>query len=124
MKAASVQAWRRQAVAAARVATVLLAAVPAMAPVRAADEALPPGSAAAPAPALALTDLGQALLRPASGPNAVVSPVATAVALGLVQAGANAAAETEIEARFGAGRNGARALRQTFRLAAFIQWSR
>ena len=113
MKAASVQAWRRQAVAAARVATVLLAAVPAMAPVRAADEALPPGSAAAPAPALALTDLGQALLRPASGPNAVVSPVATAVALGLVQAGANGAAETEIEALFGAGRNGARALRQT-----------
>ena len=106
MKAASLKAWRRQAVAAAAGAMVL-ALVPAMAPVRAADDA------PAPAPALALTDLGQALLRPASGPNAVVSPVATAVALGLVQAGANGAAETEIEALFGSGRNGARALRQT-----------
>ena len=115
MKAVSVKAWRREAVAAARVATVLLAAVPAMAPVRAADDASAPGSAAvaAHAPALALTDLGQALLRSTSGPNAVVSPVATAVALGLVQAGANGAAETEIEALFGAGRNGVRALRQT-----------
>ena len=111
MKPVSVKAWRRQAVAAAKVATVLLAAMPAMAPVRAADDAS--ASAPALAPALALTDLGQALLRPASGPNAVVSPVATAVALGLVQAGANGAAEAEIEALFGGGRNGARALRQT-----------
>ena len=105
MKAAGVRAWRRQAVAAA----VLLAAVPALAPVRAADDV----SSATNAPALALTDLGQALLRPASGPNAVVSPVAAAVALGLVQAGANGAAETEIEALFGSGRHGARSLRQT-----------
>ena len=107
MKAACLTMWRRQAVAAA----VVMAAVPAMAPVRAADES----SAASPAhsPAPALTDLGQALLRLASGPNAVVSPVATAVALGLVQAGANGAAETEIEALFGNGRIGAHALRQT-----------
>lgn len=107
MKAACLKAWRRQAAA----ATVVLAAVPAMAPVRAADGASAPGSALSPAPAL--TDLGQALLRQAGGPNAVVSPVATAVALGLVQAGANGAAETEIEALFGGARMGAGALRQT-----------
>jgi len=111
MKAAGVKAWQRRAVAAA----VVLAAVPSMAPVLAADGVSSTGSAPVSAlgPALALTDLGQALLRPASGPNAVVSPVATAVALGLVQAGANGAAEAEIEALFGSGRNGARALRQT-----------
>ena len=97
MRASDVKAWRRRAAAAA----VALA----MAPGLAADEN--------PAMAPALADLGQALLRQAGGPNAVVSPVATAVALGLVQAGANGAAETEIEALFGPGRTGTRALRQT-----------
>ena len=97
MRASDVKAWRRRAAAAA----VALA----MAPGLAADEN--------PAMGPALADLGQALLRQAGGPNAVVSPVATAVALGLVQAGANGAAETEIEALFGPGRTGTRALRQT-----------
>ena len=54
-----------------------------------------------------LADLGQALLRQAPTSNAVISPVATAVALGLVQAGAQGPAEHEIEALLG----GARALR-------------
>lgn len=54
-----------------------------------------------------LADLGQALLRQAPATNAVISPLATAVALGLVQAGANGAAEQEIEALLG----GPRALR-------------
>lgn len=111
MKAACVKSWPRRAVAPVVLTAVVLATAPAAGPVVAAE------GTATPLPALALTlpltDLGQALLRQASGPNAVVSPVATAVALGLVQAGANGAAETEIEALFGAGRAGARALRQT-----------
>lgn len=69
----------------------------------------------APAPeinaALALADFGQALLRQAKAPNAVISPVAAATALGLVQAGANGAAEREIEALFGLGRAGSAAFR-------------
>ena len=59
----------------------------------------------------ALTDLGQALLRPSGPANAVVSPVAVAAALGMVQAGAQGPAEQEIEALFGPGPRGARALR-------------
>ena len=62
--------------------------------------------------AVSLTDLGGALLRPSSAANAVVSPVATAVALGLVQAGASGPAEQEIEALFGPRPQGGRALRQ------------
>lgn len=64
-------------------------------------------------PAAALADLGQALLRQAVTANAVVSPIAAAAALGMVQAGASGAAETEIQALFGPGRTGARALRST-----------
>ena len=111
MKAACVKAWPRRAVAPVVLTAVVLATAPAAGSVVTTEDT------ATPLPALALTlpltDLGQALLRQASGPNAVVSPVATAVALGLEQAGANGAAETEIEALFGAGRAGARALRQT-----------
>ena len=77
-------------------ALVILLALPAL-PAFAADDPV-----AAP-----LADLGQALLRQAPTSNAVISPVATAVALGLVQAGAQGAAEHEIEALLG----GARALR-------------
>ncbi len=119
MKAAGLKACQRQAVAAAGVATAVWAVALALAPLQAA-EATPapaPATAAPAAPAApaasALTDLGQALLRSATGPNAVVSPVATAVALGLVQAGSTGAAESEIETLFGIGRSGARALRQT-----------
>jgi serpin B len=78
--------------------------------------ALLPAQAAAPTtepnPVAALGDLGQALLRGAKPVNAVISPVATATALGLVQAGANGATEREIEALFGNGRTGAQTLRQ------------
>lgn len=72
-----------------------------------------PAGASDDSPAAALADLGQALLRQAGAANAVVSPLATAVALGLVQAGASGAAEHEIEALFGARPSGPRALRQT-----------
>jgi serpin B len=51
----------------------------------------------------ALADLGLALLRQGTPANAVVSPVAAAAALGMVHAGANGAAEHEIEALFGPG---------------------
>ena len=51
--------------------------------------------------ASSLGDLGLALLRPAGPPNAVVSPLATAVALGMVHAGTDGKAEREIEALFG-----------------------
>jgi serpin B len=51
----------------------------------------------------ALADLGLALLRQGAPANAVVSPVAAAAALGMVHAGANGAAEHEIEALFGPG---------------------
>lgn len=93
---ASAQAWRRTASAAAAALTLL-----------------PTLAAADDNPAAALADLGQALLRQAAAANAVVSPVATASALGMVQAGANGAAETEIQSLFGPGRTGARALRST-----------
>lgn len=59
----------------------------------------------------ALGDLGLALLREMPGPNAVVSPVAVATILGMVQSGATGATEHEIEALFGAGRTGAQAMR-------------
>lgn len=62
-------------------------------------------------PFAALSDLGQALLTPSTATNAVVSPWATVAALGLVQAGAQGAAETEIEHFFGDARSGARAFR-------------
>ena len=74
----------------ASAALVLLLALPALA----ADDPV-----AAP-----LADLGQALLRQAPTSNAVISPVATAVALGLVQAGAQGPAEHEIEALLGGAR--------------------
>lgn len=61
----------------------------------------------------ALGDLGLALLRDLPGPNAVVSPLAVATVLGLVQSGATGATEREIEALFGAGAAGTRAMRQT-----------
>ncbi len=59
----------------------------------------------------ALGDLGLALLREAPGPNAVVSPLAVATVLGMVQSGATGNTEHEIEALFGAGRTGAAAMR-------------
>ena len=62
--------------------------------------------------ALSLTDLGGSLLSQSGAANAVASPVATAVALGLVQAGANGPSEQEIEALFGPRPQGGRALRQ------------
>ena len=76
--------------------------------IAAAALALLPANAAAPAASAtdALADLGQALLHQTATNNAVVSPLATAVALGLVQAGANGATEHEIENLFGAGRSG------------------
>jgi serpin B len=54
-----------------------------------------------PATAASLADLGLALLRQPGPPNAVVSPVATAIALGMVHAGTEGVAEREIEALFG-----------------------
>ena len=63
--------------------------------------------------AAALADLARSLLRESGPVNAVVSPLAAAVALGLVQSGASGAAEHEIEALFGPGPLGARATRHT-----------
>ena len=74
--------------------------------------AVPAASLANPELATSLTDLGAALLRQTQAVNGVVSPVAAAVALGLVQAGANGPAEREIEALFGPRAQGSRALRQ------------
>ncbi|MCW5637278.1 MAG: hypothetical protein KIT17_28375 [Rubrivivax sp.] len=61
----------------------------------------------------ALGDLGLALLREMPGTNAVVSPLAVATVLGMVQSGASGVTEDEIEALFGAGRTGAAAMRQS-----------
>ncbi len=61
---------------------------------------------------VALGDLGLALLRDAPGPNAVVSPLAVATVLGMVQSGAMGATEREIEALFGPGLAGTYAMRQ------------
>ena len=58
--------------------------------------------------AAALADLGLAMLRQSgSAPNAVVSPLATAAALGMVHAGTAGAGEREIEALFGGRGTGA-----------------
>jgi serpin B len=70
-------------------ATLAAASVPAL--------ALPNPDTVTPA---ALADLGLALLRDSPAPNAVVSPLATATALGMVHAGAAGTAEREIEALF------------------------
>ncbi|MBL8324684.1 MAG: hypothetical protein JNJ89_06960 [Rubrivivax sp.] len=59
----------------------------------------------------ALGDLGLALLRDTPGANAVVSPLAVATVLGMVQSGAEGATEREIEALFGGARAGAQAMR-------------
>lgn len=87
------------------------AAVAAEAPKPAADTATP----------AALADLGLALLRQPGPPNAVVSPVAVAAALGMVHAGLNGPAEAEIEALFAprVGGRPAAALKQ--RLPALLQ---
>lgn len=71
------------------------------------------------ATAVSLADLGLALLRQPGPPNAVVSPVATAVALGMVHAGTDGPAEREIEALFGPGSVGRQAFRQ--KLPALVQ---
>jgi serpin B len=63
--------------------------------------------------AAALGDLGLALLRDAPSPNAVVSPLAVATVLGMVQSGATGTTEHEIESLFGAGRAGAVAMRHS-----------
>lgn len=64
------------------------------------------------ATAAALGDLGLALLRDAPGVNAVVSPLAVATVLGMVQSGTTGATEREIEALFGSAIDGRRAMRQ------------
>jgi serpin B len=68
-------------------------------------------SAATKSTGIALGDLGLALLRETPGVNAVVSPLAVATVLGMVQSGAESATEREIEALFGGGRTGAQAMR-------------
>jgi serpin B len=78
----------------------------------AAARAAPAAAAAAPV-STALGELGLALLRDAPGPNAVVSPLAVATVLGMVQSGATGATEHEIEALFGAGAVGAQAMRRS-----------
>jgi serpin B len=78
---------------------------------RAAPAAVP--AAANAAAANSLGELGWALLRePQGGANAVVSPLALANALGMVHAGARGPAGREVEALFGAGRQGGRTLRR------------
>lgn len=63
--------------------------------------------------AVALGNLGLALLRDSPGSNAVVSPLAVATVLGLVQSGANGTTEREIEALFGGGRAGTMVMRRS-----------
>lgn len=91
-------AWTRAALA---------ALAPALLPLAAAAQTQP-----MPSPVPALEALGHGLLKGSEGRNAVVAPVAVATVLGMVHAGANGAAERELEALFGAGRLGARQLRQ------------
>jgi serine protease inhibitor len=109
----SAQPLRRQVAWAAGLALVLAAGTP---------HAAVPASAVAGAPATApaaaddstvaaLGDLGLALLLQGAAGNAVISPVATASALGMVHAGTAGAAEREIEALFGVQRAGSRALK-------------
>lgn len=70
-------------------------------------------AAALQATTAALGDLGLALLRETPGANAVVSPLAVATVLGMIQSGATGATEREIEALFGAGQAGAMAMRRS-----------
>ncbi len=81
-----------------------------------AAHANPPPDTTTPA---ALADLGLAMLRQPGPTNAVVSPVATAAALGMVHAGLLGAAEIEIEALFGPVETGPRAFK--LRLPALLQ---
>jgi len=106
----------------ATVALGAMAAVAVAAPGATATPNAPPkASATAPkadaaalrATTAALGDLGLALLREAPGSNAVVSPLAVATVLGMVQSGATGVTEREIEALFGDGRAGAGAMRIT-----------
>ena len=104
-------------------AGLLCATVAMAAPTAAPAASAPAAKAAASVPATdaaamqattaALGDLGLALLRDAPGANAVVSPLAVATVLGMVQSGATGTTEREIEALFGAGRSGAAAMRRT-----------
>lgn len=109
---------------AAALATLAAVSLGAMGPaILAAPGAKPTAAAAPAAPSMkadatalrattvALGDLGLALLRETPGPNAVVSPLAVATVLGMVQSGATGATEHEIEALFGTGRAGAQAMR-------------
>ena len=66
-----------------------------------------------------LADLGLAMLRQPGPANAVVSPVATAAALGMVHAGADGATEHEIEALFGPHETGPRSFK--LRLPALLK---
>ncbi len=74
-----------------------------------ASEAPPPSDAATVA---AIADLGLAMLRQPGPANAVVSPVATAAALGMVHAGLLGPAEQEIEALFGPRGTGPNSFKQ------------
>ncbi len=66
-----------------------------------------------------LADLGLAMLRQPGPANAVVSPVATAAALGMVHAGADGATEHEIETLFGPRETGPRSFK--LRLPALLK---
>ncbi len=66
-----------------------------------------------------LADLGLAMLRQPGPGNAVVSPVATAAALGMVHAGADGVTEREIEALFGPRETGPRSFK--LRLPALLK---
>jgi serpin B len=106
------QMRQRQVALAAGLALTLAAGVlHAAAPAAAKAPAQGALAAADEAATAALADLGLALLRQGAAGNAVVSPVATASALGMVHAGTAGAAEREIEALFGAQRAGSRALK-------------
>jgi len=110
----------RMRAGAATLATLAAASLGAVGPAVLAAPGAKPNAATAPstkgdaalrATTAALGDLGLALLRETPGPNAVVSPLAVATVLGMVQSGATGATEREIEALFGAGRVGALAMR-------------
>ncbi len=107
------------ALASALASSAALALSPVLPPPAPASGAAPrsaPAAAPAAATAAAATSLGElglALLRePQGGANAVVSPLAVANALGMVHAGARGPTGQELEALFGAGRQGARSLRR------------
>lgn len=91
-------------------------AAPAAPAAKPASAALAPSkteTAALQATTAAIGDLGLALLREAPGPNAVISPLAVATMLGMIQSGATGATEAEIESLFGAGSAGALAMRRS-----------